>query len=116
MSLPRGRSKSAPPALALPATLAAAGTHSCGSVRRRPRFRAQLRPPRFSRRGGLQAEIFAVVSLTRNDRLVRPLLTCAFTDRWKGTIGAEIYRGAADTQYGGLERNSGVFAELRFGL
>jgi hypothetical protein len=64
----------------------------------------------------LEAEIFAVVNLTRNDRFVRPLLTYAFTDHWKGTIGAEFYRGAADTQFGSLKRNSGVFAELRYGF
>jgi hypothetical protein len=64
----------------------------------------------------LEAEIFAVVNLTRNDHFVRPLLTYAFSDQWKGTIGAEFYRGAEDTQYGGLKRNRGVFVELRYGF
>lgn len=61
----------------------------------------------------LEAEIFSVVNLTRNDLFVRPLLTYAFSDQWKGTIGGEFYRGADDTRYGGLKSNSGVFVELR---
>ena len=64
----------------------------------------------------LEAEIFAVVNLTRNDRFIRPLLTYAFSDHWKGTIGAEFYQGAQDTQFGGLKANRGVFAELRHGF
>ena len=64
----------------------------------------------------LEAEVFAVHSLTRSDSLVRPLLTYAFTDRWKGTVGAEIYRGRSDTPYGSLKANRGAFAELRYGF
>jgi hypothetical protein len=64
----------------------------------------------------LEAEIFAVQHLKRNDALVRVLVTYAFSDRWKGTVGAELYRGAADTQYGALEPNRGAFAELRHGF
>jgi hypothetical protein len=64
----------------------------------------------------LEAEVLAVVNLTRNDRFVRPLVTYAFSDQWKGTIGAEFYRGAEDTQYGSLKPNRGAFAELRYGF
>lgn len=62
----------------------------------------------------LEAEIFAAVNLTRNDSFWRPLLTYAFNDHWKGTTGAELYRGAEDTQYGGLKRNRSGFVELRY--
>ncbi|HEX9391762.1 MAG TPA: DUF1302 family protein [Usitatibacteraceae bacterium] len=64
----------------------------------------------------LEAEIFAVFNLTRNDRFVRPLLSYAFNDQWKGTVGAEFYGGANNTQFGGLKSNRGVFAELRYGF
>jgi hypothetical protein len=64
----------------------------------------------------LEAEIFGVVNTTRHDRLLRPLVTYAITDHWKGTIGAEIYHGARDTQYGSLEPNRGAFLELRYGF
>jgi hypothetical protein len=64
----------------------------------------------------LEAEVFAVHSLTRCDGLVRPLVTYAFSDRWKGTIGAEIYRGRSNTPYGSLKANRGAFAELRYGF
>ncbi|MBI3524720.1 MAG: hypothetical protein HY066_09355 [Betaproteobacteria bacterium] len=64
----------------------------------------------------LEAEVFAVLNLTRRDRFIRPLLTYAFTDHWKGTVGAEVYGGAADTQFGSLKPRRGVFAELRYGF
>ena len=64
----------------------------------------------------LEVEIFAVGNLTREDAFVRPLVSYAFNDRWKGTIGAELYRGAQDTQYGILEPNRSVFGELRYGF
>jgi len=64
----------------------------------------------------LEAEIFTVINLTRNDSFWRPLLTYAFNDHWKGTIGAEFYSGAKATQFGGLKLNRGGFAELRYGF
>jgi hypothetical protein len=64
----------------------------------------------------LEAEVFAVTNLTSANSFVRPLLTYAFTDHWKATIGGEIYRGAGDTQYGSLKSNRGMFAELRYGF
>jgi hypothetical protein len=64
----------------------------------------------------LEAEVFAVHNLTRADGLLRPLVTYAFNDRWKGTLGAEIYRGSSATQYGSRKANRGAFAELRYGF
>ncbi len=64
----------------------------------------------------LEAEIFAVVNVTWHDNFIRPLLTYAFSDHWKGTLGVELYRGAAQTQFGNLKSNRGGFAELRYGL
>jgi hypothetical protein len=64
----------------------------------------------------LEVELFAAVNFTRNDSFLRPLVTYAFSDRWKGTVGAEIYRGPSNTQYGSLKPNRGAFAELRYGF
>jgi hypothetical protein len=64
----------------------------------------------------LEAEVFAVHNFTRADGLLRPLVTYAFNDRWKGTLGAEIYRGSSATQYGNRKANRGAFAELRYGF
>jgi hypothetical protein len=64
----------------------------------------------------LEAEVFAVANIRRDDGLLRPLVTYAFSDTWKGTLGAEIYRGAADTEFGSLKSNRGAFAELRYGF
>jgi hypothetical protein len=64
----------------------------------------------------LKAEVFGVVDLTGNSRFVRPLVTYAFNDRLKGAIGAEIFAGAAGSQYGSQKANGGVFVELRYGF
>jgi hypothetical protein len=61
----------------------------------------------------LEAEIFGVIHARRHDRFLRPLITYSFSDRWKGTLGAELYHGRPDTQFGGLRANRGAFAELR---
>jgi hypothetical protein len=64
----------------------------------------------------LEAELFAAINITRDNSFLRPLVTYAFSDDWKGTFGAELYFGGADTQYGSLESNRGIFAELRYGF
>ncbi len=64
----------------------------------------------------LEAEVFAVVNTTRHDSFIRPLLTYAFSDHLKATIGAELYFGAADTQFDGQKRNRGMFMEMRYGF
>lgn len=64
----------------------------------------------------LEAEVFVVVNGTRHDSFMRPLVSYAFSDHWKGTVGAEIYRGAVDTQFGGQKKNRGGFTELRYGF
>lgn len=64
----------------------------------------------------LEAEIFGLANLTQGDGFIRPLVTYAFDDHWTGTIGAELYRGDADTQYGSLKRNRTAFLEVRYGF
>ena len=64
----------------------------------------------------LQAEIFAVVNVVRGDHFVRPLITYTVSDHVKALLGANVYRGARDAQYGALWPNSGVFAEVRYGF
>lgn len=64
----------------------------------------------------LEAELFAVTNFTRVNCFIRPLVTHAFSDRWKGSIGAELYCGAAETQFGSLKSNRGMFVELRYGF
>jgi hypothetical protein len=64
----------------------------------------------------LEAEIFAAVNFERSNSFLRPLVTYAFNDQWKGTLGAEIYRGPIVTPYGSLKVNRGAFVELRYGF
>jgi hypothetical protein len=62
----------------------------------------------------LEAEIFLIRNSTRRDLYLRPLLTYALSDQWKGTIGIEYFHGAPDTQLGSQVANRGAFMELRY--
>jgi Protein of unknown function (DUF1302) len=64
----------------------------------------------------LEAEVFGAANFRHGDRFIRPLVTYAFNDHLKGTLGGELYRGSLYTPYGLFEPNSGVFLELRYGL
>ncbi|HEY5995318.1 MAG TPA: DUF1302 family protein [Gallionellaceae bacterium] len=62
----------------------------------------------------LEAEIAGVANFTRHDFMLRPRLAYAFDDHWKGTLGAYVYRGGANTFFGLLKDRSGGFAEARY--
>jgi hypothetical protein len=62
----------------------------------------------------LEGEILLVHYFDRPNTYLRPVLTYAFTDRFKGSLGGELYRGADDTFFGWLRKNSGVFVEARY--
>jgi hypothetical protein len=64
----------------------------------------------------LEAEVFGIVNARRHDTFFRPLITYSLSDSWKGTIGAELYRGGPETQFGGQRANRGWFAEVRLGF
>ena len=62
----------------------------------------------------LEGEVAAVLFFTRLDFVVRPKLTYALTDRWKVTVGADIFRGDPQSFLGRLRDNSTAYAELRW--
>ena len=62
----------------------------------------------------LEGEIAGVFFFPRHDYLIRPKLTYAFTDRWKGSIGGDLYRGEQNSFFGYLRDNSAVYAEVRW--
>lgn len=62
----------------------------------------------------LEGELAGVLSFTRLDFALRPKLTYAFTDRWKGMVGADIFRGSKNVLFGRLRKNSGAYVELRY--
>jgi hypothetical protein len=64
----------------------------------------------------LEAEVAGVVNFTRHDFMLRPRLAYAFDDHWKGTLGAYVYRGGANTFFGLLKDRAGGFAEVRYGF
>lgn len=62
----------------------------------------------------LQAELAAVVFFTRFNYAIRAKLTYAFTDRLRGTVGADLFRGPSPSFFGYLRDASGVHTELRW--
>lgn len=62
----------------------------------------------------LEGEIAGVFFSPRYDYLIRPKVTYAFTDHWKGIIGGDLYRGEQNSFFGYLRDNSTAYAELRW--
>lgn len=62
----------------------------------------------------LEGEMLVVAYAGRSSSFFRPMLSYAFTDNVRGTIGAQRYRGAADSVFGRLRQNNALFAELRY--
>lgn len=61
-----------------------------------------------------QAELLGVYSLSYRDVVLRPKLVHAISDRWKATLGADIFRGGSQTYFGRLRDLSLAYAELSF--
>ena len=62
----------------------------------------------------LNAELAAVYNFTREDYLLRPKISYAFNDHWRGNLGANIFSGANGTFFRLLKDRSAAFAELRY--
>ena len=62
----------------------------------------------------LEAEILLTAYFNPSNTYIRPLVTYAFTDRIKGSIGGEIYSGPVDSYFGSIKRNQGLFVEARY--
>lgn len=62
----------------------------------------------------LEGEVTTVLFFTRLDFVVRPRVIYALTDRWKVTVGADIFRGDPQSLLGRLRDNSTAYAEIRF--
>ena len=61
----------------------------------------------------LEAELLGVWNANRSDFFVRPSVSYAFTDRWKGFMGWDVFNGRKESLNGFLQNNSAFFAELR---
>ena len=62
----------------------------------------------------LEGEVVGVVSFTHFGYAIRPKVTYAFTDRWKGIIGADVFGGDRHSFFGNLRDNTAVYAEFRW--
>lgn len=72
-----------------------------------------LRPDYKAFNETLELELAYVRWFRNGDSLIRPKVTYAFTDRIKGVLGGEIFRGPGNTFFGELEPTSTGFVELR---
>ena len=61
----------------------------------------------------LEAELMGVWNANRGDLFLRPSLTYAFTDVWKGMMGYDFFNGQRDSYFGRLEPASAFYLELR---
>lgn len=64
----------------------------------------------------LDSEVAAAIWLKKGDSAIRPKVTYAFTDRFKGIVGGEIYHGPSASYFGRLNRTTTGYAELQFGF
>ncbi len=62
----------------------------------------------------LEMEVAFVRWFGKGDSLIRPKVTYAFTDKFKGIVGGEIYSGPPDSTFGLLKHASSAFVELRY--
>jgi hypothetical protein len=62
----------------------------------------------------LEGELAGTALLTRDGYAVRPKLSYSVSDSLKVITGFDYFRGSDKTLYGLLEKNSTVFAELRY--
>ncbi len=61
----------------------------------------------------LEAELLGVWNANRSDFFVRPSVAYAFTDRWKGFMGWDVFNGRKESLNGFLQNNTSFFTELR---
>ena len=61
----------------------------------------------------LEGELLGMLNLPRRDFFIRPSLTYAFTDVWRGYIGWDIFNGQQTSFFGRLEPNTAFFMEIR---
>jgi len=63
----------------------------------------------------LEASLFTFYSPTDSDAYLRPRLSWQASDRWKLTVGANVFFGRHDwTEFGQLEGNDNFYIRLRY--
>ncbi|HZR45077.1 MAG TPA: hypothetical protein VFA47_00120, partial [Candidatus Manganitrophaceae bacterium] len=60
----------------------------------------------------LEGELTGIIFFPRHDYAIRPKVTYAFNDRWRGVIGGDLFRGRDDSFFGYLKPNSTLYLEL----
>jgi hypothetical protein len=62
----------------------------------------------------LEAELAGIVSVSRFGWVLRPRVTYALSDRWRLTVGGDLFGGDRLSFLGNLRENSAAFVELRW--
>lgn len=73
-----------------------------------------LRPSYKMYNETLELEVAFVSWFHNHNSLIRPKITYAFNDHFKGMLGGEFYSGPQDSFFGRLQPTSSGFAELRW--
>ena len=62
----------------------------------------------------LETEVASIVGLSRLDYAVRPKVKYAITDRWRLTVGGDIFRGPDPSFFGRIRDTTTAYVELRW--
>jgi len=62
----------------------------------------------------LETEVASILGLARLDYAVRPKMKYAITDRWRLTVGGDIFRGPDPSFFGRIRDTSTAYVELRW--
>lgn len=62
----------------------------------------------------LHLELFSYIGLSENDELIRPKVTYDFDDSFSLLLGANIFVGDEDGQFGQYQDNSMVYAKIKY--
>jgi len=62
----------------------------------------------------LHIELFSYVGLTGEDALIRPKITYDFDDSFSILLGANIFTGSRDGQFGQYQDNSMVYTKIKY--
>lgn len=77
-------------------------------------FGFSLRPSYKMYNDTLEMETALVLWAHNTNSLIRPKVTYAFTDAFKGILGMEYYSGPQNSLFGRLQKTSSGFLELRY--
>ncbi len=62
----------------------------------------------------MQPEIFVINGLNQPDVLLRPKITYHWSGRWQAALGADLFEGSSDGNFGPFDKKDRVYIELSY--